>query len=169
MSVDQAPPDDTTDVIGVESEHTYGTRYQDGSLITRADEIPWTEWGMPGTWFKLLDVNDDFGWFVFLLKVEPGTQAPDHHHYSAAFAFTLEGWWGYEGRIVQSGQFIKEAGGINHAPIVDPENGTVMLAFGNGPVAGLNPDGSIAGIIDIEWMYNAAAANGAADHIIRRV
>jgi 2,4'-dihydroxyacetophenone dioxygenase len=146
----------------------FGAHYSDGSIITRADEIPWTPWGMPGTWFKLLDVNDDFGWMVFLLKVDAGTPATMHKHFSAANAFTLEGWWGYEGRVVKAGQFIKEAGGISHAPMVGPE-GTVMLAFGFGPVGGLDDDGNLVGAIDIDWMYNAAMANGAADHIVRKV
>jgi 2,4'-dihydroxyacetophenone dioxygenase len=148
--------------------YKYGSHYSDGSIITRADEMPWTPWGMPGTHFKLLDINDDFGWFVFLLKVDPGTVAPMHKHFSAANAFTIEGWWGYEGRIVNAGQFIKEAGGISHAPMVGPE-GTVMLAFGSGPIAGVDEDGNVVGVIDIDWMVNAAKANGAGDHLIRKV
>lgn len=156
------------ETTGTDDEnYTYGTRYFDGSLITRANDIPWTPWGLPGTHFKLLDVNDDFGWMVFLLKVDPGTPPVMHKHFSAANAFTLAGWWGYEGRIVKAGEYIKEAGGISHSPIVGPE-GTTMLAFGCGPVGGLDENGNLAGVIDIDWMYKAAKANGAADHIIRR-
>lgn len=160
--------DTDLDTVDPDAVHfPFGSHYPDGSIISRADEIPWTEWGMPGTWFKLLDVNDDFGFFAILLKVDPGTVAPMHRHFSAAFAFTLEGWWGYEGRIVREGQYIKEAGGIDHAPIVGPE-GTIMFAWGNGPVGGLDDDGNLVGVIDIDWMYQAAKANDAADHIVRR-
>lgn len=145
----------------------FGSVYSDGSIIARADELPWTEWGMPGTWFKLLDVNDDFGFFAILLKVDPGTEVAMHRHFSAAFAFTLEGWWGYEGRVVKAGQYFKEAGGIDHAPVVGPE-GTTMLAWSNCPIGGLDDNGELAAVIDIDWMYEAAKANGAADHILRK-
>ena len=145
----------------------YGTTFADGSELVHAADIPWTPWGMPGTSFKLLHLDDDTGLMVFLLRVEPGTVAALHKHFGAAHAFTLSGWWGYADRYVRAGEYLKEAGGVSHMPLVGPE-GTTMLAFGFGPIAGIGEDGSVLGVIDNDWMHEAARANGAADHIVRR-
>ena len=59
-----------------------------------------------------------------------------------------------------------EAGGINHQPFTGP-NGVTMLAFIFGPIGGFDDDGNLAGMLDIEWHYETAKANGAADHILR--
>lgn len=42
-----------------------------------------------------------------------------------------------------------------------------MLAFIFGPFGGFDDDGNVAGMLDIEWHYETAKANGAGDHILR--
>lgn len=164
LSTASQPPDPVPSPGAIRA--TYGTTFADGSELVNAGDIPWTPWGMPGTHFKLLHVDDNTSMMVFLLRVEPGTVAALHKHYGAAHAFTLQGWWGYDDRYVAEGEYIKEAGGITHMPVVSPE-GTTMLAFGFGPIAGVDEDGVVQGVIDIDWMVEAARANGAADHIRR--
>ncbi len=165
ISATTAPPDPVPSPGAVHAR--YGTTFADGSELVHAEDIPWTPWGMPGTSFKLLHLDDDTALMVFVLRVDPGTVAAVHKHFGAAHAFTLSGWWGYEDRYVRAGEYLKEAGGITHMPVVGPE-GTTMLAFGFGPIAGLAEDGSLLGVIDNDWMYEAARANGAADHINRK-
>ena len=141
--------------------------YPDGSLIVRSREIPWTPWGMPGTQFKLLHCDDASSLLVILLKVEPGTVAGVHKHFGAAHAYILEGGFGYEHGEVFPGDYMVEAGGITHQPFTGP-NGLLLLGFMFGPIGGLDDNGNLAGVLDIEWHYQAALANGAAGHIQRQ-
>ena len=141
--------------------------YPDGSLIVRSREIPWTPWGMPGTQFKLLHCDDASSLLVILLKVEPGTVAGVHKHFGAAHAYILEGSFGYEHGEVFAGDYMVEAGGITHQPFTGP-NGLILLGFMFGPIGGFDEAGNLAGVLDIEWHYQAALANGAAGHIQRK-
>jgi hypothetical protein len=141
--------------------------YPDGSLIVRSREIPWTPWGMPGTQFKLLHCDDASSLLVILLKVEPGTVAGVHKHFGAAHAYILEGGFGYEHGEVFAGDYMVEAGGITHQPFTGP-NGLILLGFMFGPIGGFDEAGNLAGVLDIEWHYQTALANGAAGHIQRK-
>jgi 2,4'-dihydroxyacetophenone dioxygenase len=142
--------------------------YPDGSVIVRAKELPWTDWGMPGTKFKLLHCDDASGLLVIMLKVDAGTVAGVHKHFGAAHAYILEGGFGYEHGEAFTGDYLVEAGGITHQPFTGP-NGLVLLGFMFGPIGGMDEAGQLAGVLDIDWRYNAAKANGAADHIVRKV
>ena len=42
-----------------------------------------------------------------------------------------------------------------------------MFAVVYGPIVGYNDDGSVAGVVDNDLMYELAAANNAAGHIER--
>ncbi len=127
------------------------------------ENLPWSEWVMPGTWFKLLSVNRMIGGFTMLLKVEAGQQAPVHHHIGAIEGIMLEGEFGYDEDRGETGWYIHEPAGAIHEPTT--RTGFVMYASVFGPLMGYNDDGSIAGIIDAEVMYKMAVANNAADHI----
>jgi 2,4'-dihydroxyacetophenone dioxygenase len=141
--------------------------YPDGSLIVRAKEIPWTPWGMPGTQFKLLHCDDASSLLVILLKVEPGTVAGVHKHFGAAHAYILEGGFGYEHGEAFAGDYLVEAGGITHQPFTGPK-GLLLLGFMFGPIGGFDDAGNLVGMLDIDWHYQAAKANGAAGHIQRK-
>ena len=138
------------------------TRQNDWSFFDPGT-IPWTPWAMPGTDFKLLNVDETSGAFTFLLKVDPGIVAPVHKHIGLAEAFLLEGEFGYGDDRGSAGWYTRELGGVIHKP--DSPRGVTMFAVAHGPIVGYNEDGSIAGVVDVEWMYAAAAANGAAGHL----
>ncbi|HEX9772125.1 MAG TPA: 2,4'-dihydroxyacetophenone dioxygenase family protein [Steroidobacteraceae bacterium] len=129
--------------------------------------LPWTPWAMPQTHFKLFHVNEGTGSFTFLLKVEPGATAIIHKHLGEAEAYILEGEFGYGAERGKAGWYAYEAGGAIHTP--DAPQGLLLFAIAHGPIMGYNPDGTIAGVIDVEWMYEAARKNGAAGHIKRHV
>lgn len=130
-----------------------------------ANALPWSDWVMEETWFKLLNVNAHTGGFTMLLKVGPNNTAPVHGHLGSVEGIILEGGFGYgpedRGR---EGWYVREPGGINHIPDTDGD-GMVMFATVNGPLVGYNPDGSVAVIVDAKMMYGMAVANNAADHI----
>ena len=128
--------------------------------------IPWSPWGMPGTWFKLLNINEGSGSYTFILKVDPGVTAPIHKHLGGAEGFILDGELGYGPDDRGSkGWYAREVGGAIHTP--DSPDGLLLFAIAHGPIAGYAPDGSVAGIIDVDWMVDMAEAHGAAGHIRR--
>jgi anti-sigma factor ChrR (cupin superfamily) len=148
-------------------EHTTAvrTRRQTGWSFFDPRTIPWTAWAMPGTRFKLLNIDEDRGSFTFLLQVDAGIEAPVHKHVGLAEAWLLEGEFGYGDDRGSAGCYTRELGGAVHKP--DSPRGVLMFAVAHGPIVGYNADGSVAGIVDVDWMYEAAAANGAAAHIRR--
>lgn len=127
--------------------------------------IPWTEWVMPGTHFKLLHVNDLQGTFTILLKVDPDNEAPLHHHIGGIEAYIIEGEFGYGDDRGTVGCYTFEPGGSMHKP--DSPQGTVMFAVVYGPIIGYNEDGSVAVVVDPDLMFRMADENNAADHIRR--
>jgi 2,4'-dihydroxyacetophenone dioxygenase len=141
-----------------------GTAYPDGSTVVRGNDIPWTPWAGPGTWYKLFYIDPDTGFMSFLLKVDANTPGGNHKHYGAAMGYVLEGKWGYSDREFRSGDFFKEGGAVTHAPVTGDE-GTIMVAYGFGPIAFFDEEGTQLGVVDAHWMYETARANGAADHI----
>ncbi|WP_051974677.1 cupin domain-containing protein [Cupriavidus necator] len=141
-------------------------RFPDGSLLVRAGTLPWTPWAMDGTYFKLLSIDRAIGMFTALLKIDPNTQTPDHHHFGNAHAYVLEGDFSYEYGTIYKGDYIVEAGGINHEPTIGAEGCLLFVVFFAG-ISGVGEGGMPAGeFVDCEWMYRAAAANGAAAHLL---
>ena len=141
--------------------------YPDGSLIVRSREIPWTPWGMPGTQFKLLHCDDASSLLVILLKVEPGTVAGVHKHFGAAHAYILEGGFGYEhGEVFPATTWSRPAASRTSLSPVPTACCCWVCMFG--PIGGFDDNGNLAGVLDIEWHYQAALANGAAGHIQRK-
>jgi len=128
-------------------------------------KLPWTKWVMPGTYFKLLNLNDIQGSFTMLLKVDPGMDTPIHKHTGGVEAYVLDGEFGYDDDRGGAGCYAYEAAGSVHRP--DSPGGTLMFAIVYGPIVGYNEDGSIAGVVDNDLMYELAVANRAADHIER--
>ncbi|MCF8474040.1 MAG: 2,4'-dihydroxyacetophenone dioxygenase family protein [Emcibacter sp.] len=129
-----------------------------------ANQLPWTDWVMDGTYFKLLNINELTGGFTIMLKVDPEITAPVHRHIGGIEAFIVEGEFGY-GKDDRGGvgSYVLEAGGSIHQP--DSPGGVIMFAIAHGPLAGYNEDGSIAAIVDARLMYELAKQNNSADHI----
>ncbi|MGV9585589.1 2,4'-dihydroxyacetophenone dioxygenase family protein [Nocardia farcinica] len=127
------------------------------------DDIPWTDWLMPGTRFKLLYANLATGAFTVILRVDPGVTATPHWHLGTAQAFLLEGGFHYDpddpGR---AGTYTCEVAGAVHQPV--SPTGTTMLAFVDGPIAGYLPDGTLGVVADARLHYYMARDNNAVAH-----
>lgn len=128
------------------------------------NDMPWLDWVMPETWFKLLNVNAITGGFTMMLKVGPNNKAPVHGHIGAVEGILLDGGFGYGEDRGRAGWYVREPGGINHIPDTDAD-GMVMFATVSGPLLGYNADGSIAAVVDAKLMYELAVKGGCADHI----
>lgn len=138
-------------------------RHQKTNVFFNPATLPWTDWVMPNTWFKLLNVDLKTGGFTMLLKVGADTQAPIHHHLGAIEGFMLEGEFGYDADRGSAGWYVWEQTGAIHTPTTT--TGFVLYATVYGPLAGYEDDGRVAGLIDAELMLGLARANQAADHI----
>jgi len=119
---------------------------------------------MPGTWFKLLNINPVTGGFSMLLKVSPSNEAPIHGHFGAVEGVLLEGGFSYDEDRGRAGDYVYEGAGIRHIPRTH-EDGMVMFAVVHGPLGGYHDDGSVAAVVDARLMYDMAVAANAADHI----
>lgn len=129
----------------------------------KTSSIEWVPWVMEGTHFKLLAIDERSGGFTMLLKVDPGKDAPPHYHVGSVEGVILEGEFGYDDDRGGVGDYICEHGGVVHQP--DSPRGTVMFAVVHGPLAGYNPDGSIAAIVDAKLMLQMAQDAGQAGHL----
>jgi len=127
------------------------------------DTLTWEEWVLPGTYFKLLNINELTGGFTMLLKVDPDMVVPPHHHIGGIEAFVIEGEFGYGDDRGGVGSYVLEAGGSIHRP--DSPGGTIMFAVIHGPLVGYHEDGSIAVVVDGRFMYDLAVQHNVAGHI----
>jgi 2,4'-dihydroxyacetophenone dioxygenase len=139
-------------------------RMDDGSLILRTAHIKWTPWALPGTEFKLLDYDHNHSYVCFLLRIHEDAPASVHKHIGAANAYILDGGFSYEHGSVHEGDYMVEAGGVTHTPQIHP-GGCTLLGFMHGCLQGFLPDGSTAGVVDVDWHIQAARQNGAFEHL----
>lgn len=139
------------------------------SRVTNVDDIPWTPFPMPGTSFKLLNVNETSGATSILLYVAENAEAPLHLHVGAAEAYNIFGRWAYEGEGASVGPncYVYEPAGIVHLPKQETES--LMFGIFHGPIIGYSPNGDVAGIITADLLYDLAAANNAVSHLPARV
>lgn len=139
--------------------------FPDGSSLVRAEQLPWTPWAMEGSEFKLLYINRAHSMFTALIRMRGGLETPDHHHFGEAHAYVIEGDFSYEYGTMYTGDYIVEAGGIHHKPTIGPDGATFFVIFYAG-LSSVDENGLPTGeFLDCEWMYRAANANGAADHL----
>lgn len=145
---------------------TESKNFPDGSSLVRTDQLPWTQWAFEGSEFKLLSINRSSGVFTTLIRFKNGPlDLPDHHHFADVHAFVLEGDFSYEYGTMYKGDYLLEAGGINHAPSIG-KDGALFLVIFTGPVTGVSAAGLPEGeVVDCNWMYRKAAENGAAGHL----
>ncbi|MEM1018902.1 MAG: cupin domain-containing protein [Pseudomonadota bacterium] len=134
------------------------------SAFRKVEDIEWTDWVMPGTKFKLLNIDAKSGGFSMMLQVSPGNVAPIHGHLGSVEGIITKGGFGYGADRGRPGDYVYEAGGINHRPDTD-DDGMEMFAVAHAPLVGFADDGGIEGIVDAKLMYTLARDAGQADHI----
>ena len=81
----------------------------------RADDGPWIEL-VPGIKKKVLFANPETGTESFLLKAEPGAEAPPHQHEHDEHCLVLEGEVSFgDGIYLRAGDYHFAPGGSEHA------------------------------------------------------
>lgn len=127
----------------------------------RMDQLDWNPWVMEGVDYKLVSVDDRTNGFSIFLRVAPNTVAPVHRHMGAIELLVLEGDLTYDGvDIGRAGDYMFEPSGDVHRPM--SPSGCILFAVFNGPIAALDDDGNIAGIVDGVTMRAMARAHNAA-------
>ncbi len=130
--------------------------------------IPWTDWILPNTKFRLLYCNLATGQFTILLRVDKNESVTgpglSHWHTANLQGLILEGGFYYSEGDDQGlpGYYICEVGGAVHAPYA-PE-GLLMLLISDGPIVCYDADGKIEAIGDASLHYALAQQNGATTH-----
>ncbi len=124
------------------------------------DTIPWTDWLMPGTRYKLLYVNLVSGAFTLILQVDPGVTATPHWHVSNVQAYIIDGGFYYdESDQGTAGNYTCETAGEIHTP--HSPTGTTMFAMMDGPIGGYTDEGGLAVVADARLHYYMARENDA--------
>ncbi|MCC5857498.1 MAG: 2,4'-dihydroxyacetophenone dioxygenase family protein [Ectothiorhodospiraceae bacterium] len=136
-----------------------------GGMMLDTEQLPWTPFALPGTYFKLLHLDDNHGKATLLLKVPDGVVTDIHRHLAAVEAFVVKGSFSYEEGTVKTGGYVYEPGGVVHQP--ESHGELILFVVAYGPVMGYDEQGNPAGLIDNDLMYQLAADNGAAGHIRR--
>lgn len=132
--------------------------------FVRAGDIPWKPWVMEGVEYKLLALDPKTNGFTCMLRVQPGVTAPVHHHLGAIEVYVVEGEICYvDSDMGRQGDYMYEPAGDIHRPV--SHTGCILFAVFHGPIAGLNDDGSIAGIVDAKMMREMAEAHGTAQYL----
>ncbi|MER2507625.1 MAG: 2,4'-dihydroxyacetophenone dioxygenase family protein [Amaricoccus sp.] len=123
------------------------------------DSIDWKPWVMEGVEYKLVSVNTRSNGFTIYLKVAPNTIAPVHHHLGSIELLVLEGDITYDGKdIGRPGSYMFEPAGDIHQPRTT--KGCILFCVFEGPIAGLDDDGGILGIVDGKTMRAMAEGHG---------
>jgi 2,4'-dihydroxyacetophenone dioxygenase len=136
-----------------------------GRVVVHADELPWTDWAMEGLRFKLLSINRRSGMFAVMMEISPNVVTDLHHHFGDAHIFVTRGGYAYEHDRIGLGEHNVEIGSIAHQPFFDEQGGEVLVYF-HGGISGVDENGKPTGeYVSADWMYEAAKANGAADHL----
>jgi len=85
------------------------------------------EWIGPGIHRRMVEVPDETGARVFLLKAAPGTRMPDHTHTGTELTLVLSGAFSHAGGHYGPGDLDEADDTVDHQPIVDAGEVCVCL------------------------------------------
>ncbi|MBI3669814.1 MAG: cupin domain-containing protein [Acidobacteria bacterium] len=80
---------------------------QGGLLISRSAEMAWQPGGVAGLSSKLLFVDQERGYNTLLVRMEPGTRYPSHHHVGVEELYLLDGDLIVEGQTMRAGDYCR--------------------------------------------------------------
>jgi hypothetical protein len=144
--------------------------FPDGSLVVRTERLPWTPFNLVGSAegpvFKLLSVDWNHDMYTMLMIVPGGMEVGKHYHVGEAHGLIMTGSFEYEYGNIFANDYMAEGLDIEHGAIIGKED-VLQFSIIFGGLCGAAPDGGpdLSTFIGCEGVYNAAKANGAADHI----
>jgi 2,4'-dihydroxyacetophenone dioxygenase len=141
-------------------------RFADGSSIVRVEQLRWVAWAVPGVAFKLLSINRGAGIWSALMRVDPGTKLPVQRRLADAYVSIVRGSALNGGKTLSLGNFHVEHGGGSYGLEAGAEGLELyVIAFGGSMIA----DDGHRTLVDLDWLYDAAAQAGDAGHLPGKV
>jgi len=92
-------------------------------------------WLGPGVYQQNIDIPNETGTRVFLLKAAPGTRLPDHEHIGTEWTCVLKGAFIHDGGRFGPGDFDEADGSVDHNPQVEDGEECICLVAMNGRIA----------------------------------
>lgn len=91
------------------------------------DHIEWQKHPVPGVLFKVLSENRKRGYVTMLMKVEPGTVFPEHHHSGEEECYILQGSIILDGKRLSAGVFHHGDEDSEHGTLTSDEGALLLL------------------------------------------
>jgi putative transcriptional regulator len=92
------------------------------------------QWVGPGVYRQFIDVANDAGTRVFMLKAAPGTRLPDHRHVGTEWTCILKGAFRHDHGRFGAGDFDEADSSVDHNPFVEEGEECICLVALNGHV-----------------------------------
>ena len=92
------------------------------------------QWVGPGVYRQFIEVPDDTGTHVFMLKAAPGTRLPDHRHVGTEWTCVLKGAFRHDHGRFGAGDFDEADSSVDHNPFVEEGEECICLVALNGHV-----------------------------------
>ena len=124
-------------------------------VLVRSTQLPWIPME-PGTWFKLLRLDEETGIWSALVRMEAGASFGPHQHLGPAEFFVLQGALHYRGGVACEGDYGYEPTGVEHHSTTCHEE-TLFTFTVYGPMAYLRPDGSTSWVLDAAFIQRHVA------------
>ena len=100
----------------------------DGWDIARFDEVAWVPWGTGGNAQAKVMANGD-GFYLAIVKAEPGYSGDPHEHAHPEFLYVIEGSLRNQGREMTTGDAYVASPGSTHADFATEEGATYISIF----------------------------------------
>lgn len=93
-------------------------------VVVRGDELPWLPGPAPGVSIRLLNKQK-----TFIVRMEPGSSLPVHHHTESEQCLVLEGSVSTEGVTVHAGDYVFMPAGSTHGKLHTDTGCTFLIAY----------------------------------------
>ncbi len=152
-----------------EQRQVGGAAVEQGGRSSRmldVGQLEWAPFAMPGTTFKLLNLDNSSGRATFLLRIPAGLKVDPHKHLGSVEAYVIQGSFSYsEEGSVHAGGYVWEPGGAVHQPIAEGDEDLVMFVVAHGPIQAVDPDGALGGVLDNDLFFELARAANQHAHL----
>ncbi len=101
--------------------------HTDGIHSVFADHMEWSKHPVPGVSFKLLSESKKRGYVTMLMKVEPGTRFPEHHHTGEEECYVIRGSITLNGKRLGAGVLHHGDEDSDHGVLSTDEGAMLLL------------------------------------------
>jgi len=129
-------------------------------ILCATDQLSWVPFSN-GISYKILRVSAETGTWTVLFKCDKGSSFAPHFHHGAGEYLMLKGTMDYRAGVAKAGDYGYEPLGVYHERTVFPED-SVLWFSNHGPIAFMNPDKSIAMMLDWKFFADKQAELAAA-------